>query len=151
MKLRRDGSQLAAVIGALALLLGCSDKTKDKVGGGHGEPDGGGPAPTWTNQAYDVQSTWHNTSETKLTTKTAGNLKHLWEASLAANLGTVTVVGDKVYASASNGISMLDADTGTLIWTSPERSRKASARLRRRPTTTASSTSTTAAAAGCMR
>jgi len=118
MRLRREGSQTAAVLGALALLLGCSNKTKD--GAGRGALDGGGggeAAPqTWTNQAYDVQSTWHNTSETQLTAKTAGSLVPLWEAPMA-NESTVSVVGDKLYVAAASGVSMLDADTGTVIWT----------------------------------
>src|SRR5262245_50617142 len=117
MRLRREGSQLAAVIGAFALLFGCSNKTNDGARRGNLDPtDAGAPAPTWTNQAGDVQSTWHITNETKLTTATAGNLKHLWEAPMA-NESTVSVVGDKLYVAAAQGVSMLDADTGTVIWT----------------------------------
>jgi polyvinyl alcohol dehydrogenase (cytochrome) len=100
----------------LSLLPACSNKGKETLKP-NGKPDAGETtAQTWTSQAGDVQSTWHNTTEAKLTTKTAPTLVHLWEAPMA-NESTVSVVGDKIYVAAANGISMLDADTGTAIWT----------------------------------
>ena len=80
------------------------------------EPEDGGTGPVWTHQAYDVQSTWHNTTESKLTKKNVDQLDVLWKVPLGL-LSTVTVVGDRVYTAGSSGITALNADSGSVIWT----------------------------------
>ncbi|HEX3596182.1 MAG TPA: PQQ-binding-like beta-propeller repeat protein [Polyangiaceae bacterium] len=92
--------------------LGCS---KDAVNGPSSGGDAGGPAPAWGNQAYDVQSTWHDTNEPKLTKKNVGGLVELWSVPVGLN-STVTVVGNRVFAAAASGISALDSDSGAAIW-----------------------------------
>jgi polyvinyl alcohol dehydrogenase (cytochrome) len=72
--------------------------------------------PTWTNQAYDVQSTWHNTNEPTLTKKNVADLKELWSIPLGL-LSTVTVVGKHVFTAGSSGISSINADSGSVEWT----------------------------------
>src|SRR4051812_37930298 len=84
----------------------------------------GEAAPAWTSQAYDVQSTWHNTNEAKLTKKNVGDLVELWSIPLGL-LSTVTVVDNRVYTAGSSGISAIDADSGSVLWTqsgTPEQS-----------------------------
>ena len=62
---RHFSSGLAFAVLALAA-MGCA--SEEKTGGGKSKTDkdkedgGGAPAATWTNQAYDVQSTWHDTN-----------------------------------------------------------------------------------------
>jgi polyvinyl alcohol dehydrogenase (cytochrome) len=105
------------VLGVLALAAAaCS--SKDKNGGGktkNTEDAGGPPPPTWTNQAFDVQSTWHDTNEPKLTKDNVGSLVELWSAPVGIE-STVSVVGNRIYVSASSGIAALDADSGAIIW-----------------------------------
>jgi polyvinyl alcohol dehydrogenase (cytochrome) len=74
-----------------------------------------GLGPAWTSQAYDVQSTWHNTGEPKLTKKNVGDLVELWSIPLGL-LSTVTVVENRVYTAGAAGISAIDADSGSVIW-----------------------------------
>lgn len=96
----------------LAALLG-SGCGKDKNAGQ--EATDAGPKPSWKNQAYDVQSTWHDTNEPKLTKKNVGNLVELWSRPLGL-VSTVTAVGNRVYTAASAGISAIDADSGLAVW-----------------------------------
>jgi len=72
-------------------------------------------APSWASQAYDVQSTWHNTSESKITKKNVGELVELWSVPLGL-MSTVTVAGDRVYAAGGTGITALEADSGSVLW-----------------------------------
>src|ERR1700756_2666728 len=126
MKLRRvgGGARVAAGLGALALVVGCSSdsngtggKKNDHTNADSGTDGGGAKGPDqWGNQGYDVQSTWHNTTETKITTANVASLKEMWSMPLGSE-STATAVGNRVYVSSSSGISALDADTGTVIWT----------------------------------
>src|ERR1051325_9200418 len=115
---RHFSSGLAFAVLALAA-MGCA--SEEKTGGGKSKTDkdkedgGGAPAATWTNQAYDVQSTWHDTNEPTLTKDNVGSLVELWSAPVGIE-STVSVVGNVVYTAASSGIAALDADTGAIIW-----------------------------------
>jgi polyvinyl alcohol dehydrogenase (cytochrome) len=94
--------------------LGCSDKVEVHT---PVETDAGAPTgPTWTNQAYDIQSTWNNTGETKLTKDNVADLSELWNAPINTD-STPTVVGDRLFVSSSAGIYALNADSGGIIWT----------------------------------
>ena len=96
----------ACAVGMVAQgTVGCSETTKTS----------GAPSAGWTSQAYDIQSTWHDTAEPKLTKKNVASLVELWSKPLGLN-STVTVHGNRVYASAASGITALDADTGRTIW-----------------------------------
>src|SRR3982750_2124993 len=98
-------------LGLLAFAAtGCSNKELLKA-----ESDAGA-APAWASQAYDVQSTWHNTNEPKLTKKNVGELVELWSIPLGL-MSTVTVVGDRIYTAGSSGIAAIEADSGSVIWT----------------------------------
>jgi len=116
MRLRREG--LACVCGALALVTGCSTSSG---GSGKSNPkqveDAGPPPAVWGNQAGNVQSTWHNPSETKITTSNVNQLQEAWSIELGI-LGT-PVIGDDgyVYAAAPYGISKIDPETGIVLWT----------------------------------
>ena len=68
-----------------------------------GAPSG----PMWTSQAYDIQSTWNNTGETKLTKENVGDLTELWSAPINTDC-TPTVVGDRLFVSTSAGIYALN-------------------------------------------
>jgi polyvinyl alcohol dehydrogenase (cytochrome) len=105
----------------MALVLGgCSssskkgDTTKQEDGGA---TDGGAPtAANWSSQGFDVQSTWKNPGETKISTDNVNKLSQLWSASLGMQ-GTATIVGNRVYGAAPAGVSAVDADTGVVYWT----------------------------------
>ena len=101
-------------IGALGT-VGCADTKKADTKKEKSETDAGGPTTAWTSQAYDVQSTWHNTNEPKLTKDNVGSLVELWSQPLGLT-STVTVFDSRVFTSASSGISALDADTGRPLW-----------------------------------
>ncbi|HVW25688.1 MAG TPA: PQQ-binding-like beta-propeller repeat protein [Polyangiaceae bacterium] len=92
--------------------IGCSGDTKKASS--TTERDAG-PAPAWASQAYDVQSTWNNTNEPKLTKKNIGKLVELWSQPLGLT-STVTVVDKRVYTSASSGIAAVNADDGRPLW-----------------------------------
>jgi polyvinyl alcohol dehydrogenase (cytochrome) len=93
--------------------VGCAD-TKSAKSESKTTVDAG-PPPAWTNQAYDVQSTWNDTNEPKLTKDNVKTLIELWSQPMGLT-STVTVVGNRVYTSASSGISALDADNGRPMW-----------------------------------
>lgn len=96
--------------------VGCADTKAVKSEAQTKPPEvDAGPPPAWTNQAYDVQSTWNDTNEPKLTKDNVKNLIELWSQPMGLT-STVTVVGNRVYTSAASGISALDADTGRPIW-----------------------------------
>jgi polyvinyl alcohol dehydrogenase (cytochrome) len=106
----------SCLIGVWAIgTVGCTDTKKAQSN--LSKPDAGppGPPPAWAMQAYDVQSTWNDTNEPKLTKDNVGSLIELWSQPMGL-ISTVTVVGKRVYTSASSGISALDADTGRPIW-----------------------------------
>lgn len=98
-----------------ACTVGCSDKKASDASNASVTGRDAGPAPAWTNQAYDIQSTWNNTNEPKLTKKNVSKLVELWSQPLGLT-STVTVADGHVYTSASSGISALDADTGRPLW-----------------------------------
>ncbi len=115
MRLESGGSQVAWILGALALVTGCS--TKESPSTAKPQQDAGPPPPAvWGNQAGDVQSTWFNPVEKKITTDNVSTLTELWTATLGMQ-GTAIVVGNRVYAGAPGGVSSVDADTGVVYWT----------------------------------
>ena len=113
---RSFGAAAYAVgLGLVISSTGCGKSSSPGAqSSGQSEKDAG-PPPAWTSQAYDMQSTWNNTSESKIGKKNAGKLVELWSKSLGL-ASTVTVVGKRVFTAASAGISALDADSGRTIW-----------------------------------
>lgn len=69
----------------------------------------------WVTMGFDVQSTWHNTKETKLTTTSVKTLAPKWNVKVRS-YGTPVVVGDVVYEGGDDGIYALNAATGETLW-----------------------------------
>src|SRR5260221_14676523 len=117
MRINRQSSSGIA-FGVLALVaIGCSSKAG--TGGGNSNTkdkgDAGGPPPaTWTNQAYDVQSTWHDTNEPKLTKDNVGSLVELSSSPVRIE-SPVTVVRNIDYTAASSGIASFNPYTDCFI------------------------------------
>ena len=103
------GRAFGTFVGLSALLsLGCSSSKDDPAAAPQTKSE-------WKTQAYDVQSTWHNTAEKALTTESVGELKELWSIPLGS-IATVTVVGNRVYTAGSSGIAAVDADSSKTLW-----------------------------------
>jgi polyvinyl alcohol dehydrogenase (cytochrome) len=116
MRLRREWLIACATLG---LLLGCSSssssggKQKEKEKADAGPP----PPEVWGNQAGDVQSTWHNRTESKISTSNVDQLQEVWSLELGI-LGTPVAAADgHIYAAAPSGISAIDPETGIVLWT----------------------------------
>jgi polyvinyl alcohol dehydrogenase (cytochrome) len=92
--------------------------------GGSGATTGG--VSQWTTMGFDVQSTFHNTAETKITKDNVGQLTQLWSRQLtvvsngnalnSSVTGTPVVMGKRLYVGTGFGTQLLDADTGVTTW-----------------------------------
>jgi glucose dehydrogenase len=105
-----------------ALSLGCSSSDKDKGGGAGGQA---GDQVNWTTMGYDLQSTYHNTKETKITKDNVSQLALKWKIPTTPvdaggqkiqMYGTPVIVGDTLYIGASDGVHCVDANTGAEKW-----------------------------------
>jgi polyvinyl alcohol dehydrogenase (cytochrome) len=109
MRFRRGFALGYSSLGLVAFAaIGCSSSDDAKS-----EPPK--EPPTWVSQAYDVQSTWHDTNEPKLNKDSVGGLVPLWAVSLGLN-STVTVVDGIVYTASASGIAAIDGDSGKVKW-----------------------------------
>ncbi len=72
-------------------------------------------ANDWVTMGYDVQSTFHNTKETKLTKDNVSKLVHKWEAPLV-HYDTSVIVGDTLYAGGVDGVHSINANSGQENW-----------------------------------
>lgn len=107
----------AGLLGLFALAsAACSSSKKS-------EPPPGATANNWVTMGYDVQSTYHNTRETKLTRDNVGTLVKKWDVPppnsdppTLAHYDTAVIVGDTLYAGGTDGIHAFDANTGNQIW-----------------------------------
>ncbi|HKU41409.1 MAG TPA: PQQ-binding-like beta-propeller repeat protein [Polyangiales bacterium] len=91
------------------------------------EPDSGQPEPrtappesAWPRMGYDLESTFFNSAETKLTKDNAAQLRVLWRATMQGNVYAAPLqVGDRVYATDQKGIVAFDAASGNELWSQP--------------------------------
>lgn len=110
-ELRHRALALIATSG-VAIACGGTEKAGTQP---NGSGDSGSGSAGWVTMGYDVQSTYHNTKETKLSKDNVGTLKPAWSAPIQA-YGTPVVVGDVVYEGGTDGIYALDANTGAQLW-----------------------------------
>lgn len=116
--IRRHGALTLFAISAFALACGSTDKS------GTQQPNGSGGVD-WVTMGYDLQSTYNNTKETKISKDTVASLKFAWKmppgpqdggTNVIKMYGTPVVVGDTLYAGAADGIHAFNANTGAQIW-----------------------------------
>jgi polyvinyl alcohol dehydrogenase (cytochrome) len=114
-----------------AVAAGACSSTTGAAGGTGGKAgdSGGGTGATvsqWTTMGFDVQSTFHNTAEKKISKDSVAQLTKLWSIQVAVNgfdasvTGTPVILGKRVYLNTGAGPLGLDADTGSLIWQNTE-------------------------------
>ncbi|MBM4362018.1 MAG: PQQ-binding-like beta-propeller repeat protein [Deltaproteobacteria bacterium] len=88
-------------------------------GDGGGGTGGGAPAsPNWNMIGFDPGSTFHNPTETKISTANVASLTKRWEHDFGTigTQGTPMVVGNRLYILAGNGVFAFDADSGAELW-----------------------------------
>lgn len=103
-----------ALIAASSISMACGGTTTDKGAAPSKDaaPSGGND---WVTMGYDLQSTYHNTKETKLSKDNVKTLAPKWNAKIQA-YGTPVVVGDVVYEGGGDGIYAFNANTGEQLW-----------------------------------
>lgn len=75
------------------------------------------PPVNWVRMGFDLQSTFHNTRETKLTKANVKNLAPAWANPPKIQVyGTPIVVGNTVYVGGSDGVYAVNASDGSQIW-----------------------------------
>ena len=121
---RKVRSREAGALGLmLALAMGCSTEDKPET---PPPPPGAASTKDWNSLGYDLNSTYWNRAETKITTSTVANLAKAWEFNtMASATGTVVISGGRVYLASTpsdpadptkGGIIAIELATGAEIW-----------------------------------
>jgi outer membrane protein assembly factor BamB len=109
-------------LGVVAVLAfgaaACSSGDKPGSKKPPGKDSGAAPGKTdWVTMGYDIESTFHNTAETKLSKDNVASLKAAWaDPPKILVYGTPVVVGDTVYVGGADAIYALHAADGSQIW-----------------------------------